>query len=187
MPHSFISLLHDRKGSVSLLFAAAIFVLFGFGAMAIDVGSFFFEKRRQQTANDLAALAAAGDLPRARAAAQASASSNGFTASNVQTVQHGIYKADRPIAPERRFTPGTATTANAVKVEMRAVTSMILGRVLLAAPSSTSRTDTPGQHELQASFSTVAMCRSAAAPSRHRMRKPPSRSARAWSSSRAAY
>jgi uncharacterized membrane protein len=152
MPRSFIGLLHDRKGSVSLLFAAAIFVLFGFGAMAIDVGSFFFEKRRQQTANDLAALAAAGDLPRARAAAQASASSNGFTASNVQTVQHGIYKADPAIAPERRFTPGPATTANAVKVEMRAVTSMILGRVLLAAPSSTSRTDTPGASSFQASF-----------------------------------
>jgi uncharacterized membrane protein len=151
MPGSFISLLRDRKGSVSLLFAAAIFVLFGFGAMAIDVGSFFYEKRRQQTANDLAALAAAGDLPRARAAAQASASSNGFTAANVQTVQHGIYKADPATPPERRFTSGPATTANAVKVEMRAVTSMIFGRVLLAAPSSTPRTDSPPS-SLQASL-----------------------------------
>ena len=154
MPRSPTDLLRDKRGGVTILFAAAIFVLFGFGAMAIDVGSFFYEKRRQQTANDLAALAAASDLPRARAAAQATASSNGFTAANVQTVQHGIYKADQTIPAERRFTPGPAATANAVKVEMRAVTPMILGRVLAAAPGQSRQPDKPGAATLQASYDT---------------------------------
>lgn len=151
MPRSILVLLRDKRGSVSLLVAAAIFVLFGFGAMAIDVGSFFYEKRRQQTANDLAALAAASDLLRARAAAQATASGNGFTADNVQAVQRGIYKADQTLPVERRFTPGPAATANAVKVEMRVVTPMILGRVLSAAPGQSRQPDR-GASATQASF-----------------------------------
>lgn len=127
----------DQRGGSAVLFAASIFVLFGFGAMAVDVGSFFYAKRRQQTANDLAALAAASDLPRAHAAAQASASSNGFSAGNVGTVQHGVYAPDPNLPVSDRFRPGPQATANAVKVEMRAVTPMFFGRVLAASSSTT--------------------------------------------------
>ena len=127
-------LLRHRGGSVSLLFAVSVFVLFGFGALAVDFGSFFYEKRRQQTANDLAALAAASDLPRAQAAAQANARSNGFLSANVRVVQPGVYRPDPALPVAARFTPAPATSANAVRVEMRGVTSMILGRVLMEAP-----------------------------------------------------
>ncbi|SFI76715.1 Uncharacterized membrane protein [Bosea sp. OK403] len=139
---SFKAFAKNERGGAALLFAAGIFVLFGFGAMAVDVGSFFYEKRRQQTANDLAALAAAADLPRATAAAQATAGSNGYPANTVLTVQTGIYNADATIPVNNRFTPSTGTTANAVKVEMRSVTQMLLGRVLAASPSSTAQAST---------------------------------------------
>jgi uncharacterized membrane protein len=139
---SFKAFAKNERGGAALLFAAGIFVLFGFGAMAVDVGSFFYEKRRQQTANDLAALAAAADLPRAKAAAQATAGSNGYPADTVLTVQTGIYNADATIPVNNRFTPSTGTTANAVKVEMRGVTQMLLGRVLAASPSSTAQANT---------------------------------------------
>lgn len=129
-----LALLRNKRGGVTIIFAISLVALFGFGALAIDFGSFFYEKRRQQTANDLAALAAASDLPRAMAAAQAAATSNGFTGTNVRAVTHGIYKDDPATPPDRRFTPGSAASANAVRVEMRSVTSMILGRVLMAAP-----------------------------------------------------
>jgi uncharacterized membrane protein len=133
-PLPLLRLLRHKGGSVSLLFAASVFVLFGFGALAVDFGSFFYEKRRQQTANDLAAVAAASDLPRAQAAAQANARSNGFAAANVRLVQHGTYRPDPALPVEHRFTPGPASSANAVRVDMRSVTSMILGRVLMSAP-----------------------------------------------------
>ena len=68
--------LADRRGLSSIVFAGASLMLFGFGAMAVDVSSFFYQKRRQQTATDLAALAAAADLERAANAARASASRN---------------------------------------------------------------------------------------------------------------
>ncbi|AOO84337.1 pilus assembly protein TadG-related protein [Bosea vaviloviae] len=142
MNRSFKAFAKNERGGAALLFAAGIFVLFGFGAMAVDVGSFFYEKRRQQTANDLSALAAAADLPRAKAAAQATAGRNGYPANTVLAVQTGIYNADSTIPVNNRFTPSTGTTANAVKVEMRGVTQMMLGRVLAASPPSTAQAST---------------------------------------------
>ncbi|KFC75484.1 Enoyl-CoA hydratase [Bosea sp. LC85] len=132
----FDSFVRDQRGGTALLFAAGIFMLLGFGAMAIDVGSFFYQKRRQQTANDLAALAAAADLPKARAAAQASAGSNGFAASNVQAVVFGVYTPDPALAPVDRFKVGPVASANAVKVDMAAVTPMFLGRIFAASATS---------------------------------------------------
>lgn len=129
---------NDERGGAAILFAISLVALLGFGAMAVDVGSFFYEKRRLQTANDLAALAAASDIPRAQAAAQASVSQNGFQGGNVSAVQPGIYTPDPTKAPEDRFVPGPASNANAVRIDMRMMTPLLLGRAF-----ATSRTTTP--------------------------------------------
>jgi uncharacterized membrane protein len=123
----------DRRGLSSIVFAGSSMVLFGFGTMAVDVGSFFYQQRRQQTATDLAALAAAADLGKADAAARSSAGRNGYTAAAVERVQLGTYTADARLAPEMRFQPGPAASANAARIEMRATTPMILGRVIGAS------------------------------------------------------
>lgn len=125
-------LLADRRGISSIVFAGSSMVLFGFGTMAVDVGSFFYQKRRQQTATDLAALAAATDLARAEVAARASAGRNGYSAGAVERVQIGTYTPNATLAPEMRFRPGSGAGANAAWIEMRATTPMILGRVLTA-------------------------------------------------------
>lgn len=149
MTKSSAAILRDQRGGATILFAAGVFVLFGFGAMAVDVGSFYYEKRRQQTANDLAALAAASDPPKARAAAQASAAANGFSAANVLSVEPGVYNPDPALPVAGRFTPGPAATANAARVEMRSVTPLLLGRVLAAAPGVSVQ---PGRPALSASM-----------------------------------
>jgi uncharacterized membrane protein len=128
--------LADRRGLSSIVFAGASLMLFGFGAMAVDVSSFFYQKRRQQTATDLAALAAAADLERAANAARASASRNGFPAGAIATVQTGIYTPDARLAPDARFRQDAGPAANAARIEMRATTPMILGRVLAAGLGS---------------------------------------------------
>ncbi|MFC5420299.1 pilus assembly protein TadG-related protein [Bosea eneae] len=133
MIRSFRRFLADRRGISTIVFAGSSLVLFGFGTMAIDVGSFFYQKRRQQTATDLAALAAAADLERATNAARSSASRNGFSSNSIETVQTGTYTPDARLAPDARFRQGSGSSANAARVEMRATTPMILGRVL--APS----------------------------------------------------
>lgn len=128
-----VSFFANQKGNAAIIFGLSAAVLFGFGAMAVDVGSFFYEKRKLQTANDLAALAAASDIPRAQAAAQASASQNGFSASSIQTIQPGTYTPDPNKPPEARFVPGPATTANAVRVDMRTTAPLVLGKVLTSS------------------------------------------------------
>ncbi|RXT55785.1 hypothetical protein B6S44_06710 [Bosea sp. Tri-44] len=148
----------DRRGLSSIVFAGSSMVLFGFGTMAVDVGSFYYQQRRQQTATDLAALAAAADLARADAAARASAGRNGYTAAAVERVQLGTYTADATLAPEMRFQPSSAAVANAARIEMRATTPMILGRVLAAgglgneAGDVTILTRATAAQDMQASF-----------------------------------
>jgi len=143
----------NQKGGAAILFAVSATVLIGFGAMAVDVGNFFYEKRKLQTANDLAALAAASDLPRAQAAAQASAGQNGFSGSAIQALQTGVYTPDPKKAPEARFVPSSASLANAVRIDMRTTTPLLLGRVL-ASSSTTSQT--PGTPPRPAGSTTVA-------------------------------
>lgn len=128
----------DEHGGAAILVAVSLTALLGFGAMAVDVGSFFYEKRRLQTANDLAALAAASDVPRARAAAQASVGRNGFAGDNITVVQPGIYTPDPAKAPENRFVPGPATSANAVRIDMQMTTPLLLGRAFAASRSTSS-------------------------------------------------
>jgi uncharacterized membrane protein len=130
----------NQRGGAAILFAVSATVLFGFGAMAVDVGNFYYEKRKLQTANDLAVLAAASDLPRAQAAARASAMQNGFSGSAIQTLQTGIYTPDPKLAVEARFVPSAAASVNAVRIDMRTTTPLLLGRVLA---SSTATSPTP--------------------------------------------
>ncbi|UNC93455.1 pilus assembly protein TadG-related protein [Candidatus Contubernalis alkaliaceticus] len=55
-------LLRDEKGTALVLFALAIFVLFGFAALVIDVGDMYVERRNMVTAADAAALAGVKEL-----------------------------------------------------------------------------------------------------------------------------
>ncbi len=49
------------KGQVLVVFALSLITLLGFAGLALDGGSTFAQKRSQQTASDMAALAAAND------------------------------------------------------------------------------------------------------------------------------
>ncbi len=149
----FRSFASDERGATAILFAFSLVALLGFGAMAVDVGSFFYEKRRLQTANDLAALAAASDIPRAQAAAQASVTQNGFQNGNIRAIQPGVYTPDPAKAAEDRFVSGPAATANAVRIDMRMTTPLLLGRALAA---STTTKPEPGAKlaPIQASLDT---------------------------------
>jgi uncharacterized membrane protein len=131
----------NQRGGAAILFAVSATMLIGFGAMAVDVGNFFYEKRKLQTANDLAALAAASDLPRALPAARASATQNGFSGSTIQALQAGVYTPDPKLAANARFVPSPVTLANAVRIDMRTTTPLLLGRVLAA---STATSPAPG-------------------------------------------
>jgi hypothetical protein len=75
----------EARGQVLVVFALSLIALLGFAGLAIDGGSTFAQRRDEQTAADLAALAGAndylinGDVALATDRARSVASVNGFT------------------------------------------------------------------------------------------------------------
>src|SRR4051812_21683130 len=74
-----------EDGQILVIFAVALIALLGIAGLALDGGSTFAQRRDQQSAADLAALAAANDYlisgssTQAIARARTIASSNGYT------------------------------------------------------------------------------------------------------------
>lgn len=108
------ALWRDRRGGVATMGAAGAALACLFAAVVIDGGSIALATRRAQTAADLAALAAARDLPRAQQAAQATAEENGGRDLRVVTTT-GTYVPDAAVAPTARFSTDEADD-NAARV-----------------------------------------------------------------------
>lgn len=120
----------DRRGATLIFAGIAMAALMGFMALGVDLGSMFFEKRRQQTANDLAALAAASDLAKASAAARATLTRNNTPSTANIVIETGNYTPNPAVAPASRFVPGTSSTTNAARVSVKSVQPIYFGRVL---------------------------------------------------------
>ncbi|MCF4128957.1 pilus assembly protein TadG-related protein [Methylobacterium sp. SyP6R] len=106
----------DRTGSIAPLVAILATILCGFAGLGIDLGQVYLEKRRVQSAVDLAALAAAraGNSP---IAASRSLFDNGYRTADGLAIAAGTYLADRAVPAADRFTPaGQAPNATRVRV-----------------------------------------------------------------------
>ena len=91
------------RGQVLVVFALSLITLLGFAGLAVDGGSTFAQRRSQQTAADLAALAAANDYLVNGSAALATTRSQSVTpATGSPTAPAG-----RSLRP--RSTPATAS------------------------------------------------------------------------------
>lgn len=128
--HASVEFVHDRRGSTMILTAIALAALMGFVALSVDLGSLFFQKRRQQTANDLAALAAASDLSHASAAALATLARNQTPTGAGIVVETGTYTPDPALTPSARFVPNTSSGVNAARVTVQSQQSIYFGRIL---------------------------------------------------------
>ena len=113
------NLRRDRRGVTTIVFAASSVVLLSLAGMVIDFGNVYSAKRHLQGTTDLAAMAAASNLPAATEAADGNASINGFTPGDVSQVRLGVYTPNTNIPPAQRFVPSTLATANAVQVTMQ--------------------------------------------------------------------
>lgn len=120
----------DDAGAVTVLTALALVVIFGFGALAVDLGSFFYQKRRLQAATDLAAMAAATNVAKAQQAAVATLQLNGFEPGVVQRIETGAYVADLSTPAAQRFTPVGGLSPNAVRLTTQIKAPLVFGRVL---------------------------------------------------------
>ena len=116
MSHS--SIRQDKRGAVAVSFAATGVAMLCLVGVVFDGGHVYTARRELQGATDLAAISAANDLSHATAAADATAVSNAYQASEVTQVTLGTYTPDPTIPPAARFVPGPLQSANAVQVTM---------------------------------------------------------------------
>ncbi|MDB5509058.1 MAG: hypothetical protein JWL93_1527 [Hyphomicrobiales bacterium] len=121
----------DARGSVAIIAAASLLLGIAATAVGVDLSMFHYQKRKQQSATDIAALAASANLDRASAAVGENARLNGFSQRDVAAVEVGVYSADAGKSVDARFTPGAANP-NAVRVTMVSHPTMLFGRALAA-------------------------------------------------------
>lgn len=95
----------EDSGAVAIIVAILALVLFGFGALAVDISNMLSRKRMAQSSADFAALAGAQDLPAASAA--------------IDTAY--TYLATHDFVPEGTFTKQQLTDTNLANGEIRVI------------------------------------------------------------------
>lgn len=131
-----LTLLHrlrrDEAGVSTILLASSFTALIGASAFAIDLGSLYLAERKLQGLADSAAMAI--DEEDFAGGADASVHSllvaNGSEDARVVNLIPGKYTPDPAIAPAQRFQPGTAQTANAMKVSLEQEVPLTFGAFL---------------------------------------------------------
>jgi uncharacterized membrane protein len=112
--------------------------------LMLDGTNLYLNKRKLQGATDLAAIAAAGSIDKAQAAATATLGLNGFTGAAISTLEFGVYSADPSLSTAQRFVP-QASGGNAVRLTTQIAVRPFFGNVLSmnranAAPSTPGNT-----------------------------------------------
>lgn len=141
----------SRRGSVGIMVAAAMPVLLGATALAVDLGSAMLETRQLQGAADAAAMAAAGDPSRADALASAALATSKWPGAVTVATTQGHYSGDTSIAPANRFVAGKGP-ANAVRVTLQTNAPSYFARIFGIRSIPLKRSATAAQINL-ASFS----------------------------------
>ena len=141
----------DTRGNIATMAALLMTATAGFAAFGIDLGKAFVDRRKAQGTADLAAIAAASDLPHAMEAARATVSRNGYAAGTPLVVELGTYTADPAVPPARRFVPGGAGP-NAVRVVLATTTPLMFARLIGAGDGLAIRTSATAAGASTAAF-----------------------------------
>ena len=131
----FTDLVADRRGGIGVASAAALTMLIGAAALAVDIGSFQLDRRKLQGIADAAALAAAGKPGEERAAAERVIAANCNCNIVIASLEAGTYRPDAAIPAEQRFSAGGATP-NAVRIVLTRDRPMFFGSFLTGRQST---------------------------------------------------
>jgi uncharacterized membrane protein len=142
----------DEGGNFAIMGAGVMTLLIGCAALGVDLGSIFADRRRAQSAADLAAIVAASNLTNATEAASATVEKNNYPASALVSVDLGTYTADPTIAPKSRFVTPAPATPNAARVSLQTQTPLYFLRYFTGTDQMTIRTTATASSTAVASF-----------------------------------
>ncbi|WP_233247554.1 pilus assembly protein TadG-related protein [Caulobacter endophyticus] len=147
--------LRNQEGGVAIIAAAALTGGVGLAAMAVDLGSVYLQARRLQGVADLAALAAAGDIARAQAAADATVEINPVGGAVTAEVARGRYDPSAAGGPGKRFT-ASEVEPDAARVVLKGEANLYFAQALLGKKSIPIRRQATATRADLASFSIGA-------------------------------
>jgi uncharacterized membrane protein len=142
----------DERGNFAVIGAVLMILVVGCAALGVDLGTIFADRRRAQSATDLAAIVAASNLTNATAAASATVVQNNYPASALISVDLGSYTADETIAPQSRFVTPASGTANAARVTLQTQTPLYFARYFTGTSQFTIGTTATASSTALASF-----------------------------------
>ena len=146
------ALIEDRRGGISIASAAAMTMLIGAVALAVDIGSFYLDRRKLQGIADAAVLAAAGRPGEERAAAERIIAANCDCGIVIASLTPGTYQPDPAVQAEQRFSPGGAAQ-NAVRIVLTRERPMFFGRFLTGRDNTIIGASATGARRGYAAFS----------------------------------
>ena len=142
----------DERGNFAIMGAAFMTLIIGCAALGVDLGSIFADRRRAQSATDLAAIVAAGNLNNATNAASATLVQNHYPPSALVSVVLGTYTANQSISPQARFVTPASGATNAARVSMTTQTPLYFARYFTGASQFTISTTATASSTALASF-----------------------------------
>jgi uncharacterized membrane protein len=146
----------DRNASISILAAASITVVASISALSLEFGRLYLEKRKQQAATDLAAIAAAAYPGDPKRAAGLVLQRNGIDPQSIESVRTGVYLAREGLPVEQRFSTVSANGVPAAELKLsRKVPFIFAGLISKAFGSDTVTISTRavGASNAEAAFS----------------------------------
>ncbi|MBN9148066.1 MULTISPECIES: pilus assembly protein TadG-related protein [unclassified Nitrobacter] len=129
MPNLLRRFVSDTRGNFAIMGAGCMVLVLGCAALGVDIGSIYADRRKSQSAADLAAIVAAGNISKAASAAAATVAANGYPTSALVSVELGNYTPNAALAPQARFATPATGVANAARVTLRTQTPLYFARV----------------------------------------------------------
>ncbi|MDI1264028.1 MAG: pilus assembly protein TadG-related protein, partial [bacterium] len=142
----------DERGNFAVMGAGLMTLVIGCAALAVDLGTIFADRRKAQSAADLAAIIAASNLSNAFNAASATVVKNNYPANALAKVELGTYNANGALSPQARFVTPAAGSANAARVTLNTQTPLYFARYLTGQSEYTIRTSATASSTALASF-----------------------------------
>ncbi|BCW88225.1 hypothetical protein sos41_13630 [Alphaproteobacteria bacterium SO-S41] len=140
----------DERGAAAIIFALTATVLLTMTAFAVDFGYLYVQNRRLQGLADLAAMAAAEDLPNARRRVDQTIAANGWPTKIEAQIVLGSYVPDSTVESGQRFSPG-GSMPNAVQVKLKSNIALFFGEHLTESGTVTiARSATAANAQLAA-------------------------------------
>src|SRR3954464_8214663 len=93
----------DQRGNIAIMSVGGMILAVCCAALGVDIGTIAADRRKAQSAADLAAIVAASNLGNATNAAQSVLTKNDLPASALASVELGTYTADSTVAMKNRF------------------------------------------------------------------------------------